>query len=337
MATVTLGHMQNPQARQLLAAFDTTGKGVVDTTSVPKGLLDRIEALEKKATPTGRTMVKPLVSRIRAGEIDVSTVRGTDAWDKALAQRIDHTLLSPDATAKDIEKLCTEAIAFGFRAVCVMPKYARLASQLVAGTGVKVACVVGFPSGATSKSEKVREAMNAVKDGASEIDMVANSGLAAQGFKDGVSLKAYADEVSAISKGMLAAAAGRPVQLKVILQTGIVRKAAEKTQGETGMSADDAIRTVSQLAAAALVNAGMTGFIKTCTGVYEKTEGAATVEDVAIMHAVAQQYPGKIEVKASGGVRDNATAGALTTAGADIFGTSSGPTLVKGGVVKSGY
>ena len=258
--------------------------------------------------------------------VDIAALAGK-TWNKDLAARIDHTLLSPTATPKDIEKLCEEAAFYGFRSVCVMPQYVKLAASLLAGTGVKIACVIGFPAGVMATGLKIREARAAVKDGATELDMVANNGKLFAGKDNPLAYKAYARDVE-----FLARAANVPI--KVILQTGEIRKKVAKTGDEQKDLAlgDEMVHAASLLSANALSRAGTGGFLKTCDGVYE---GGATERDVAIMSAIAKTH--QLGVKASGKVSDTEVAAKLAQAGADIYGTSSGIKLIFGEKVKGGY
>ncbi|HDQ99644.1 MAG TPA: deoxyribose-phosphate aldolase [candidate division WOR-3 bacterium] len=204
------------------------------------------------------------------------------------ARLIDHTLLRPDATPEQVERLCGEAAEFGFAAVCVNSGHVPLCRKLLADGKVAVCTVIGFPLGANLREAKAAEAEAAVRFGATELDMVMNIGW----------LKAGADEmvVSDISR-VVNAAPGLVV--KVIIETCLLTD-AEKER---------ATRLV--------VSAGA-HFVKTSTGF---STGGATVEDVALLARVAG---GRLGVKASGGIRDLATARAMVAAGATRLGTSSG-------------
>jgi len=213
---------------------------------------------------------------------------------KQLAHYIDHTLLKPEASAKDIEKLCAEAREQSFYAVCVNGSRVELARHFLESSEVKVACVVGFPLGSMESDVKRFETEAAIDSGAQEIDLVLNVGGLKDGDDQGV-LRELRDVVEA--------AEGRPV--KVILETCL-------------LSRQEKIRAC-QLA----VEAG-THFVKTSTGF---SAAGATVEDVKLMRAAVGP---KFGVKASGGIRDTATALAMIDAGATRLGTSSGVAIVKG-------
>jgi len=209
-----------------------------------------------------------------------------------IARLIDHTLLKPDASPEQVEKLCAEAVEWGFASVCVNSCYIPLCRRRVEGSGVKVCTVVAFPLGAMLREAKAAEAAAAVNLGADELDMVMNIGW----------LKAGADEmvVSDIRR-VLDAAQKRSV--KVIIETCLL----------TDEEKERATRLIVESGAA---------FVKTSTGF---STGGATVEDVMLLARVAA---GRIGIKASGGIRDYATALKMIEAGATRIGTSSGVAIV---------
>ena len=207
----------------------------------------------------------------------------------ALAKYIDHTLLKPDATEAQIEKLCAEAREYGFASVCVNSCYASLAARLLAGSDVAVCCVIGFPLGAATTAAKAFEAADAAQNGATEIDMVINVGAA----KDG-----RWDDVEADIAGVAAAIEGKAL-LKVIIETCLLTD-AEKIE-----------------ACRAAVRAGA-DFVKTSTGF---SKAGATAADVALMRKTVGPALG---VKAAGGIRTYADAMAMIEAGASRIGASAG-------------
>jgi len=209
-----------------------------------------------------------------------------------LARTIDHTLLKPEATSGAIETLCAEAVAHGFYSVCVNSSRAAQARDLIAGTGVKLAVVTGFPLGAMCTAAKAHETALAVGDGADEIDTVLNVGYLVEGGSE---------EVLADLRAVIAAAAGCPV--KVIFETCLLNEEQKR------------------LACAISLEAGA-AFVKTSTGF---SSGGATVEDVRLMKACVGD---RCEVKASGGIRDRKTALAMIAAGATRLGTSAGIAIV---------
>lgn len=212
----------------------------------------------------------------------------------ALAQYIDHTLLAADASRAQIATLCREAQEHGFYSVCVNSGQVPYAASLLTGQSVKVCAVVGFPLGAGLSDTKAFEAKQAIAAGAGEIDMVLNIGA----LKDGL-LDVVRDDIAAVKKACGA------VPLKVILETCLL---------------DDAQKT----AACEICRELDVAFVKTSTGF---SRSGATLEDVALMRKVVGAGVG---VKASGGVRDYATAVAMIEAGATRLGTSSGIAIVSG-------
>jgi len=222
---------------------------------------------------------------------------------KNLARYIDHTLLKPEASLKDIERLCAEARSYNFYAVCVNGSWVTQARHFLDGSDVKAATVVGFPLGATDSDTKRFETEAAIDNGAQEIDVVINIGRLKDG-DDGYVLRELRDVVEA--------AAERPV--KVIIETCLLTN-AEKIR---------ACRIV--------LDAGAQ-FVKTSTGF---STGGATVADVKLLREIVGETFG---VKAAGGIRDTQTALAMIEAGATRLGTSSGVVIVrsKPGAEAGGY
>ena len=219
----------------------------------------------------------------------------------ALAAMIDHTLLKPEATKAEIERLCREAVRMGFASVCVNPARVNLAANVVHGSTVKVCTVIGFPLGASSSAVKALEVVRAYADGAREFDMVINIGA----LKDG-----DLAEVEADIRAVVKAAKGEVV--KVILETSL-------------LSNEEIIRAChcAEIAGA--------DFVKTSTGF---SKGGATIENVKLMRETVGD---RLGVKASGGIRDRETLDKMIAAGANRIGTSSGVTLLESGVAGNGY
>ena len=213
-----------------------------------------------------------------------------------LAGLIDHTLLKPEATSVEIEKLCAEAKKYGFASVCVNPCYVSLCAKLLQGTEVKVCTVIGFPLGATSTSSKAFEAEQAIRDGAQEVDMVLNIGLLKSGEYEYVESDIFAVVSTARRYRLLT---------KVILETGLLN--------------DD-----EKVKACVLAKRAGADFVKTSTGF---SKGGATVGDVALMRRVVGSAIG---VKASGGVRSREDALAMVASGADRIGASASVRIVSG-------
>ncbi|CAM3382282.1 deoxyribose-phosphate aldolase [Rhodothermus bifroesti] len=222
-----------------------------------------------------------------------------------LARYIDHTALKPETTEDQIRGLCAEAQRYGFAAVCINPCYVPLAASLLEGSGVAVCTVIGFPLGANQTITKVAEAVQALRDGARELDMVLNIGWLKSG-----QLEAVRDDIRAVVD--VAHSAQPRARVKVILETALLTE-AEKI-------------TACQLA----LEAGA-DFVKTSTGFLG---GGATVEDVALLRRVVGDRMG---VKASGGIRTRAQAEALLAAGATRLGTSSGVALLSDAAAEAAY
>jgi deoxyribose-phosphate aldolase len=212
-----------------------------------------------------------------------------------VGRMIDHTLLKPDATRMDIEKLCREAAEFRFATVCVNPAWVALAARLLRGTGVGVCSVVGFPLGATTPDVKSYEARRAIFDGASEIDMVINVGALKSG-----DFRTVECDIEAVVGPCREAGAGSKVIIEAALLT------------------DD-----EKIAACTLAKAAGADFVKTSTGF---GPGGATVADVALMRKVVGAEMG---VKAAGGVRDLEGLKAMVAAGATRVGASAGVKIVQ--------
>lgn len=212
-----------------------------------------------------------------------------------ISKTIDHTLLKPDASKASIRKLCDEAAQYGFMAVCVNPSHIVLCKELLKGTEVKVATVVGFPLGANTTETKVFETRDSVLKGADEIDMVINIGALKEG-----DYKLVEDDIKAV----VDACKGQAI-VKVIIETCLLTDDEKRKACELSMSAG-------------------AHFVKTSTGF---STGGATFEDVTLMKAVVGD---KLEVKASGGVRDRETAFRMIEAGATRIGTSSGIKIIEG-------
>src|SRR5438874_7428722 len=200
----------------------------------------------------------------------------------SVAGMIDHTLLKPDATRTDIEKLCREAAEFHFATVCVNPTWVALCATLLRGTGVGVCSVVGFPLGATTADVKHYETRRAVFDGATEIDMVINVGALKSG-----DLRVVERDIEAVTTPCRSCGA----LSKVIIEAALLT--------------DD-----EKVTACTLAEAGGADYVKTSTGL---GPGGATAADVALMRRVVGAEMG---VKAAGGVRDLEGRKAMIAAGA---------------------
>lgn len=210
----------------------------------------------------------------------------------ALAQLVDHTLLKPEATRADVEALVEEGVRLGVYSVCVSPSFLPLDAR-----GLKVATVVGFPSGKHHSDVKAAEAARAVRDGADEVDMVLDVGAARSG-----DFAAVQADIAAVR-----AAAPAPTVLKVIIESAALT--------------DDQVVAVCRAAEAAGAD-----FVKTSTGFHPA--GGASVHAVGLMAATVG---GRLGIKASGGIRSTADAVAMVEAGATRLGLS-GTAAVLGGL-----
>ncbi|MCF6466493.1 deoxyribose-phosphate aldolase [Clostridium sp. Cult2] len=214
---------------------------------------------------------------------------------KTIASMIDHTLLKPEASKEMIQDLCNEAKEYGFAAVCVNPFYVKLAKEILMGSEVKVATVIGFPLGANTKEVKAYETAKAIEGGAEEVDMVINIGA--------LKNKDY-DVVKEDIKAVINAANNKAI-VKVIIETCLLTHKEKVKACELAMEAG-------------------ADFVKTSTGF---STGGATVEDVKLMKKVVGS---KLKIKASGGIRDYASAMAMIEAGASRIGASASVKIVKG-------
>lgn len=218
-----------------------------------------------------------------------------------LASMIDHTQLKAAATQAEVAKLCDEAAKHGFYSVCVNSSWVPFCARRLAGTGVTVCSVVGFPLGAMSTAAKAFETSDAVANGAGEIDMVVNVGR----LKSGDFPFVQSD-----IRAVVEAAAGKPV--KVIIETCFLT--------------DD-----EKIAACVMAKAAGAAFVKTSTGF---GTGGATEADLALMRRVVGPEMG---VKASGGIRDCPSALRMVAAEADRLGVSASVAIISGKDGKSGY
>ena len=233
---------------------------------------------------------------VGAERIAASLGIGEALPDKNIAGKIDHTLLKPDATPDEIQKLCDEAAKFKFASVCVNPGYVSLCKNLLKGSGVKVCTVIGFPLGSTTTEVKRFEAEQAIQNGAEEIDMVMNVGQHKQGNYDYV--------FSDINQVVLTAKKHNAI-CKVILETALL------TDEE-------------KIKACVICKKAGANFVKTSTGF---SKGGATVGDIALMKYIVGS---SIGVKASGGIRSKEDAQAMIASGADRIGASASVKIVSG-------
>jgi deoxyribose-phosphate aldolase len=230
--------------------------------------------------------VQPFVS---AGADRLASTLGIAPTDGRVSHMIDHTLLKPDATQDQVAQLCYEAKKHSFASVCVNPSYVKLCADLLKDTDVLVCTVIGFPLGATSTESKAFEAQKALRDGATEVDMVINvGGLKSRDYE------LVERDIAAVARAVHAGGA----ILKVIIEAALL------TDEE-------------KVAACQLAKVAGADFVKTSTGF---GPGGATAEDVALMRRVVGIGMG---VKASGGIRSYADAKKMIAAGASRIGASA--------------
>lgn len=233
---------------------------------------------------------------VGAGAERISSTVGVIPQDLNYAHLIDHTLLKPDATPDQVAQLCFEAKKYGFASVCINPSWVPLSAKLLEGSPVKVCTVIGFPLGATAPEVKAFEALNAIQQGAQEIDMVINIGA----------LKARdLDLVARDIRGVVKASHEKGAIVKVIIETSLL---------------NDEEKTIACL----ISKEADADFVKTSTGF---ASGGATVHDIALMRKVVGPEMG---VKASGGVRTFEDADNMVKAGATRIGASAGVKIIQG-------
>ena len=210
------------------------------------------------------------------------------------AKFIDHTLLKPESTRQQIDQIIDEAKEYNFKSICVNPTHVKYAAERLNDSDVLVCTVIGFPLGATTTATKIFETEDAIKNGATELDMVINIGA----LKDG-----RFEEVQKDIEGVVGAANGKTV--KVIIETVLL--------------SDEEKVKASELAKAAGAD-----FVKTSTGF---AGGGATPEDVKLMKDTVGD---ELEVKASGGVRSLEDFNKMIDAGATRIGASAGVQIIQG-------
>ena len=222
-----------------------------------------------------------------------------------LAQKIDHTLLKPTLALKELEQLCREAAHYHFKTVCIPPTWVKDSIRLLQGAPVEVITVIGFPLGYSSTEAKLLEAKQAIAEGAREIDMVINIS-----YLKNNRLPEVQDEIARIVKIC------DTVPLKVIIETAY-------------------LDSTEKIAVAKAAEAAGAAFVKTSTGFATGVPvSGATLEDIRLLR---QNLKPATKIKASGGIRDFASAVAFVQAGADRLGTSAGVHILEGLVNESGY
>ncbi|GIO27010.1 deoxyribose-phosphate aldolase [Ornithinibacillus bavariensis] len=214
---------------------------------------------------------------------------------------IDYTLLKPTATKEDIKLFCEETIEYGFKTVFVNPYYVSYAHRLLSSHGIKVGVPIGFSLGGATTHVKVEETKEAIKNGATEIDMLINLGALKSGEYDVVR-----DDIAAVVK------AANGLTTKVIIETAL-------------LSDDEKVKATE------LIMEAGADFVKTATGF---NGGGATEKDVKLLHSVAGD---KLGVKAAGGIKTYEDAVKIVKAGATRIGASGATAIINGGVSTSSY
>ncbi len=252
---------------------DDTGLGAGDAAVAPISAHNYVERMQ------------PMV---KAGADRIASTLGIAPTDGSMAHMIDHTLLKPDATQDQIAQLCYEARKHGFASVCINPTNVKLCAELLKGSNIAVCTVVGFPLGATPTEVKVFEAQQAVREGATEVDMVINIGaLKSQDYE------LVERDIASMAR---VCHAGNAI-LKVIIEAVLL------TDEE-------------KVAACQLAKVAGADFVKTSTGF---GPGGAALEDVALMRHVVGPSMG---VKAAGGIGTYEKAQQMIAAGASRIGAS---------------
>ena len=256
---------------------------------IAKEVMQRLseKSLNQGAADQGNTQPHSTVTRMSQTE---------------LAGYIDHTLLKPEAVETQFEQLCTEAIKYKFKSVCVNSSWVPFVAKKLRGTGIIVCSVIGFPLGGMDTRSKAFEARSAIASGATELDMVINVGALKSG-----NLKLVEEDIRAIKR-----ACRSTTVLKVILETGLLTDAEKILACEISKKAD-------------------ADFVKTSTGF---AGSGATVEDIALMRRIVGP---KMGVKASGGIKTFDQAIALINAGASRLGCGASVAVITGSEAKGSY
>jgi len=296
MSTVPEVTAANHAGMRILGLSAITNKATGDVDQEP----DSHEEVLLMAQVAGRKLVHLLRKVIKAVPVleymnpsDLAELIAREP-DK-IAEIIDHTLLKPDATSQQIKQLCEEALEYEFASICINPIHVRYAVSLLADSPVKVGTVVGFPLGAVSVDDKIREAKQAIDDGATEVDMVINIGAVKEG-NDALVEREIASVVNtAHSRGVLC---------KVIIEAGLL---------------DDEEKVRVSL----LTKKAGADYVKTSTGF---TAGGAQEADVRLLRRTVGPHLG---VKAAGGIRDYKRLREMVSAGANRIGTSASVAIME--------
>ena len=222
-----------------------------------------------------------------------------------LAKKIDHTILKPEALSHEVQKVCSEALEHKFASVCVAAAWVPQVAKLLQGSGVLTCTVAGFPHGTSKATTKSIESIGAIKDGAEEVDVVIH-------LPHLLTLNLDAARGELIEVVRAARPARRDIVVKVIVESAALLSILGDDKGEQAI----------EIACKAVRESG-SDFIKTSTGFHPA--GGASVKAVSLM----KKYGDKLLIKASGGIRDLATARAMLDAGADRLGMSASVAVLK--------
>lgn len=293
-----------------LAGHDAGRSGAAGLTRAPFG--NQTTTVERPVTGSVPLIDERSVHSAMSRMIDVGASRFGVRVDKEdhlgfsacrlappLARMIDHTALKAETSEEQIRILCEEARRFCFASVCVNPCYVALVSRLLVNSDVAVCTVIGFPLGASSSAVKAFEADQAIRDGATEVDMVMNVGMLKSGRYDVVE-----NDIAGVVNAARRARSGDSILVKVILETALL------TDEE-------------KVIACVLARNASADFVKTSTGF---SSAGATAADVALMRRVVGS---KMGVKASGGVRSRADAEEMIAHGATRIGASASVGIVR--------
>jgi len=237
-----------------------------------------------------------IIAEVTQRIVDEAATPGKSGYNASYARYMDHTVLKPDTVRSTVARFCDEAIQYHFASVCVNPTHVKFVAERLTGTGVKTCCVIGFPLGANTSFVKAVETMEAVKNGAEEVDMVINIGA----LKDRDDELVYEDIKAVVD------AAHPNALVKVIIEAS-------------------ALTDEEKVRACELAKRAKADFVKTSTGF---GTGGATVEDVRLMKRTVGP---DVQVKASTGINDRETCDQMLAAGAVRMGTSKGILIVQGG------
>jgi deoxyribose-phosphate aldolase len=264
--------------------------------------MDQNELIEKITKEVMQRLNDKLGNQITSDKGGSQAQPSSRMSQAELAGYIDHTLLKPEAVESQFEQLCSEAVRYKFKSVCVNSSWVPFVAKKLRGTGIIICSVIGFPLGGMDTRSKAFEARSAIENGATELDMVINVGALKSG-----NLKLVEEDIRAIKR-----ACRSTTLLKVILETGLLTDA-------------------EKILACELSKKAGADFVKTSTGF---SGSGATVQDIALMRRIVGPSMG---VKASGGIKTFDQAIALINAGANRLGCGSSVAVITGAESQGNY